>query len=237
MRIEATPMTSEASTRRREIGLERRDRTRNRLLVAAARVIAELGEKKAKIEDFIQAANVARGTFYNYYSTKTELLDDLWGSVGRDPFRAILGACVALPDPAERLGTQARLVLAYGGSHPSWGWLVYALSADAETVNRDLVAFPRPDLMLGRAMDRFRFTNLDSASDMVVGTIRRGLNAVLSEGRAEGYADEICLFILRALGVPESDAQEIVGRVLPSDLPVLHALPEERLQRPARTAL
>ena len=223
-------MNSLALARRREIGHERRGRTRNRLLVAAARVIAELGEKKATIEDFIQAADVARGTFYNYYSTKAELLDDLWASIGRDPFQAIQEACAALPDPAERLGLQARLVLAYAGSHPSWGWLVYALSVDAETVNRDLMGFPRPDLLLGRTMNCFSFSNLDSASDMVVGTLRRGLNAVLAERRDADYADDICMMLLRGLGVPENHAREIVGKTLPSDLPVLRAPPERPIQ-------
>ncbi len=49
--------------RRQEIGLERRERTRQKLLMAAARVVAELGEKKSTIDDFIQAAGVARGKF------------------------------------------------------------------------------------------------------------------------------------------------------------------------------
>ena len=226
-------MSSAALTRRREVGRERRDRTRNRLLVAAARVLAELGEQKARIEDFIQAAGVARGTFYNYYTTKAELLEDLWASVGRDPFRTIQQACEAIADPAERIGMQARLVLAYAGSHPTWGWLVYALSVDADTVNSDLMTFPRPDLMHGRAINRFSFSNLDSASDMVVGTVRRGLNAVLAEGRGGSYADEICLMLLRGLGVPEIDALKIMDRDLPSDLPVVRALPAERLARPA----
>ena len=216
-----TIVSSVALTRRREIGRERRDRTRNRLLVAAARVLAELGEQKARIEDFIQAAGVARGTFYNYYSTKAELLEDLWASVGRDPLRTIQQACDALADPAERIGMQIRLVLSYAGLHSTWGWLVYALSVDAETVNSDLMTFPRPDLVHGRVISRFSFSNLDSASDMVVGSVRRGLNAVLTESRGEDFASELCFMLLRGLGVPESDALSIAGKTLPSGLSVL----------------
>ena len=210
---------------RGEVGRERRDRTRNRLLVAAARVLAEFGEQKATIDDFIQAAGVARGTFYNYYSTKAELLEDLWASVGRDPFRTIQRTCEKIADPAWRIGIQTRLVLAYASSHPTWGWLVYTLSVNADTVNSDLMSFPRPDLMHGRAINRFSFSNVDSASDMVVGAVRCGLYSVLTEGKSGNYANELCHMLLRGLGVPDDDALDIVAKELPSDLPVIQAVP------------
>lgn len=219
-------MAIAAPGRRREIGQEKRIRTRSRLLVAAARVIAGLGEKKATIEDFIQAANVARGTFYNYYSTKADLLDDLWATVGRDPFKAIGAYCAPIADPAARLGTQVRLVLAYARSHPSWGWLVYALSADAESVNADLMTFPRPDLIFGRSLDRFRFSSLEAASDVAVGVVRRGLNATLAEGRGGDYADELCALLLRGLGISDDEARRIVKISLPDDLAVTVRAPD-----------
>ena len=227
-REDEAAMSSTTLTRRREVGRERRDRTRNRLLTAAARVLAELGEHKAKIDDFIQAAGVARGTFYNYYSTKAELLEDLWASSGRDPFRTIQRACEAIADPAERIGLQTRLVLAYAGSHPTWGWLVYALSVDADTINSDLMTFPRPDLIHGRTIKRFSFSNLDSASDMVVGTVRCALKSVLSDGKGGNYADEVCLMLLRGLGVPEADTLKIIDKDLPNDLPIVRAVQVEQ---------
>lgn len=203
-------------TRRQEIGRERRERTRQKLLASAARVFARLGEKKATIDDFIEAAGVARGTFYNYYSTRDELLDDLWAQIGRDPFRKIQEACADLGDPAERLVTQARLVLVCAACNAAWGWLVYALSVDGESVNSDLMAYPRPDLTAGLSVGRFRFVDIDSASDLVVGAIRRGLRATLAEERRQNYPEALGAMLLRALGVDEDDAFKLSNRPLPA---------------------
>src|SRR3546814_15682440 len=67
--------------------------------------------KRARIDDIIAAAGVARGTFYNYYTSIEELLDDLWERVGKEPFKRIQSATHNLSDPAERLAAEARLVL------------------------------------------------------------------------------------------------------------------------------
>ena len=203
-------------TRRKEIGQERRERTRNKLLASAARVIAQRGEEKATIDDFIQAAGVARGTFYNYYSTRDELLQDLWTGIGRDPFRAIRDACAAVADPAERLVTQARMVLTCAAGNPAWGWLVYALSVDAETINSDLLAYPRPDLIAGRDAGRFRFDDLDSANDLVVGAIRRALRAILSEPRSEHYREALAAMLLQALGLGADEALRLAAKPFPA---------------------
>ncbi|HJP69822.1 MAG TPA: TetR/AcrR family transcriptional regulator [Sphingomicrobium sp.] len=203
-----------ADTRRKEIGQARREKTRMKLLASAARVIAQRGEEKATIDDFIQAAGVARGTFYNYYSTRNELLEDLWTGIGRDPFRAISDACATIEDPAERLVTQARMVLTCAASNPTWGWLVYALSVDADTINSDLLAYPRPDLIAGLDGGRFSFDDIDSANDLVVGGVRRALRAKLSEQRSEHYGEALGTMLLRALGLETDEAARLASKPL-----------------------
>jgi AcrR family transcriptional regulator len=206
---------NQTNVRRREIGAERRARTRQKLIEAAARVVAELGERKATIDDFIRAAGVARGTFYNYYSTREELLADLWARVGRNPFLEIQHATAPLSDPAERLACEARLVMARAATDPIWGWLLYATSADAETMPADLLSYPKPDLLIGRRTGRFHFEDLDSASDMVVGTTRTALRAVLHDHRSSVYAQNICVLLLKALGVVDHEARVISAKELP----------------------
>ncbi|ATE67191.1 TetR/AcrR family transcriptional regulator [Rhizorhabdus dicambivorans] len=203
------------NSRRREIGIARREKTREKLRQAAARVIAELGEQRATIDDFIAAAGVARGTFYNYYKTRQALLDDLWDSTGRDPFQAIQTACAKLADPAERLVAEARLVLREAAEKPAWGWLIYALSVDSLTVNADLLAYPRPDLEMGRRLNRFDYLSLSAATDMVVGTVRSALRATLAAPQRIDYAESIGILLLKALGIGNDEAVELCRRPLP----------------------
>lgn len=205
-------------TWRSDVAAERRIRTREKLIAAAARVISELGETRARIDDFIAAAGMSRGTFYNYYSTREDLLDDLWARVGSEPFQDIKERSQSLTDPAERLATEARLVLQRAISDPTWGWVVYSMSA-TNHVPQDLLAFPRPDLVMAHYQNRFRFSNIDCANDLVVSAIRRALRACLEENRDEDYASGMVELLLRALGLDDAEAEAIAYRPL-IDVPV-----------------
>jgi AcrR family transcriptional regulator len=200
---------------------------RNRLIEAAARVIARHGSDSATIDTFIRAAGVARGTFYNHFKTREELLDALWTSIGLDPFLEIQNACVDLADPAERFAAVTRLVLRRAADDPTWGWLIVALSADEATLNDDLRGYPRPDLRAGAVVGRFRYESEASATDLVVGTMRAGLRALLQEGREAHYAQALCKMILQALGINRIEANRISALPLPNVL-------DEASKRPAR---
>lgn len=201
--------------RRKEIGLERRERTRMRLLTAAARVLAEHGEKKATIDDFVRAAGVARGTFYNYYRTVSELVEDLWTYIGHDPFLAIQSACASIASPAERLIATTRLVLEVAERDEVWGWVVYSMSGSEETLNEELLSFPQPVLEAGLEDGEFRFEDIVAANDLTVSTIRGALHRILCEQRPNGYSAAVCKLLLRALGVTGAQATSIINQPLP----------------------
>jgi len=210
------PGKAEPRRTRAEIGQQRRARMRQRLMEAGARAIAHHGMARATIDDFIAEADVSRGTFYNHFSMREELLEALWERVGRDPFRDIQAACAIFADPAERLAAVTRSVMHRARRDATLGWLIVAMSADRRTVNEDLKTYPRPDLMLGRAAGRFAFDDLTSASDLVVGTVRTGLRALLSDTRPPDYVESLCKLILSALGMAEEEARRISR--LPLDL-------------------
>lgn len=213
--------------RRREIGNQRRERTRLRLLTAAAQVLAAHGEQKATIDDFVQAAGVARGTFYNYYKTVGELTDDLWMHIGHDPFLDIQQACESIISPAERLAAMTRLVLQVTERDTAWGWVVFAMSADKEIVNDELLSFPRPILEQGQDCGEFRIDDLIAATDLTVSTIRGAMQRMLNEQREAQYPVAICRLLLRALGVTKTETERIVKQALPSliekIMPIKHA--------------
>ncbi|MGV1830981.1 TetR/AcrR family transcriptional regulator [Agrobacterium vitis] len=204
-------MAGGTALRRAEIGQERREKTRQKLIAAAARVIAANGDKTATIDDFIRAAGVARGTFYNYFPTRESLLDALWTQVGKDPFLEIGKACASISDPVERLIAQAWRILIRSGEDQAWGWLIFALSGNAETVNSDLRAYPAPDLKAGLSAGRLHYDHLDSARDFVVGAVRAGMKTQLSGRGSSEYAHDICKMILLALAVPTEEADRIMG--------------------------
>lgn len=200
---------------RRQIGAQRRLRMRTRILQAAAQVIAHSGTERTTIDDFIVAAGVARGTFYNHFESRQALFDELWRSVGRDPFRGIAATAGLIACPVERFATMSRLVLMRAGMDATWGWLVLALSATAATLNDDLRAYPKPDLREAKLAGGFRYDDEAAATDLVVGTMRSGLRTMLEDGRDATYADGLCRMMLLALGVGEQEASRLSAVPLP----------------------
>lgn len=59
----------------------RRARTRAKLLTAARVVFERDGFHAARLSDIVNEADVSIGTFYNYYSSKTEIIRDLFTEV------------------------------------------------------------------------------------------------------------------------------------------------------------
>ena len=208
---------------RAQVGEQRRARMRGRLLEAAARVIADGGSARTTVDDVISDAGVARGTFYNHFTTREDLLQALWANVGHDPFAGIQDACARLDDPAERLGAVTRHVLGEAQTNPTFGWLIVAMSGDERTLNDDLLSYPRPDLLAGLHSGRFRYDDLASVCDLIVGTVRTSLRALLSERRPPHYAEAICKLILLAIGLSLPEAHRISHMPLDSlDGPPLH---------------
>ncbi|WP_170067847.1 TetR/AcrR family transcriptional regulator [Lentzea guizhouensis] len=62
-----------------------------RLYTAALDLFTEQGYEETSIEDITERADVARGTFFNYFEKKEEVIA-AWGSRRRDTLRAELGA-------------------------------------------------------------------------------------------------------------------------------------------------
>src|SRR3977135_4524455 len=84
-------------------------RTRARLLGAAEQVFTELGYHEASIVKIVQAAGVAPGTYYLYFSGKRDIFDELIEDLNRRVRHAMTVAASGASNraEAERLGFEA----------------------------------------------------------------------------------------------------------------------------------
>lgn len=100
------PRTSSALTPRAGRRERRRQETGQRLLDAAVRLFAERGFANTTVEDITQAADVGKGTFFNYFPSKEHVLVALGErQVGR------IAAAAGSIDPDEPLRDQIRRVV------------------------------------------------------------------------------------------------------------------------------
>ncbi len=187
----------------------RRARTRERLLDAAESVIADKGFQAATIEDFVAAAGVSRGTFYNYYPTITALMHDMNIRVAGDIDRQLDRLETAVEDPVARLAAALHTVAAAIKSNPVRGWVALQLAASsvprAHVFEERFAGIYREAVALGR----FRPIEITSAWTLAFGAMRMAHRDLVSGVAAPTQTIEVVALILAAFGVPFEDAERI----------------------------
>ncbi len=212
-------MTSGAPVDHRTlVGRRRRAKTETRIIFAAAKVFAEQGLDAPVIDDFIKAAGVARGTFYNHFKSTEELLratsewatEELIGSIDK--------VVRPLKDPATRYGVGTRLLMRWAVSNPAWCRFVGHVW--------NSVTYERPFQDIRSAIRRKTFVAPDAyvAWDVLSGALRQAMFKI-GEGRVpDNYPEQVVLMCLQALGARAETIADIMSFSLP-DAPVWGEVP------------
>ena len=102
-RAKRIPTDSPAvSTRRRLTRSEKSQKIKTDLMRAAAKVVGEVGYENAMVSKITEEANVSQGTFYNYFESRQELLDQLLPALGSDLIDHIRKMAANAPNAFER---------------------------------------------------------------------------------------------------------------------------------------
>lgn len=187
----------------------RRAQTRERLLKAAVVVIGEKGFDAASIEDFVAAAKVSRGTFYNYFPT----MEDLLRAVRRkltDALMAVLDAHLPPTIPvSSRLATRLHSHFTLVSSDPAWGWVVMRL--DGTRLGRTPAMEESFDRMYreGVASGEFRPADPAAIRSLVFGTSRMVQRDILMGLAAPGHSERVVALLLMTFGVSPEAADRI----------------------------
>jgi AcrR family transcriptional regulator len=187
---------------------QRRAQTRDRLLTAAEAVIADKGLTGVSIEDFVRAAGVSRGTFYNYFPTTTDLIAALNSRVARHMGRLLAQIAQRQADAPTRLAASLHTMLAAYRIDPIRGWVALQLaSSPAPRLSAYEAAFEalyREGVRAGQ----FRDVDMVAAQTLCFGTIRMTQRDVVA-GDATAQAETLIALLLAAFGVPYEIAERI----------------------------
>lgn len=102
---------------------ERAARTRDQLLISAARVVGEHGYRDASIQRITAAAGMAQGTFYLYFESRQALFDELLPHFGRHMLERVRECAHGAKGFFEVEEIGVRAVFAYLYDNP-WFWRV-----------------------------------------------------------------------------------------------------------------
>ncbi|HEY9658135.1 MAG TPA: TetR/AcrR family transcriptional regulator [Allocoleopsis sp.] len=212
-------------SRRASIGMEKRERTRSHLIESAYRVFARKETDAVTIDDIIAEAGVARGTFYNYFQTREDVLKAVAASLSDVMNQKIWAQYAAIADPAERMAIGLRQFLHQAMRDATWGWVIVRIGLVAaplsETIERGLMS----DLEAGIRLKRFQVESAQATVDLVLGTSLMAMRTILEGHTEPNYPEQVTKLILKSLGVDDDDAGAIV-------LKTLEPFPGENLSSP-----
>jgi AcrR family transcriptional regulator len=193
----------------------RRERTRRKLLAAAMTVFAAQGLDTPVIDDFIAAAGVARGTFYNYFKTTQELLAAVTCELSDEIVRSIEDVVAPIRDPLKRLATGCLIYMHLGVDLPIWGGFVMRTSAHGEAAGKLAGVYLPRDLELAREAGEVKYTTLRAAQDLVQASLSRAIHSVNAGHAPREHLRAVLALVLRGLGVSPAAAARQSGLPLP----------------------
>jgi AcrR family transcriptional regulator len=196
----------------------RKARTRQALVDAAVRLIADGRGDRASIQEITEVADIGFGSFYNHFESKDQLFQiaseevlERWGAM-------IDLATSGLDDPAEVFAVSVRITGRLGWTHPDLAR--FLVGAGLDVLDEPVGLAPRAlrDIKAGQASGRFTIRHAEVALSGIAGGLLGLLKLHLREPDTvdETAVDDLARSVLRLLGVTDDEADRIVATELPA---------------------
>jgi AcrR family transcriptional regulator len=179
------------------------------LIEAAYRVFARREAEAVTIDEIIAEAAVARGTFYNYFQTREEVLTAVAAALSDRMNHGIWAQSEAITDPAVRMAIAMRQFLHQARRDSTWGWMIVRTGLVAAPLSDTIKTGVTTDLMAGIELGRFQVECAQAAIDLVLGTGLMAMRTILNGQSEADYPEQVVWLILKSLGVESGEAEAI----------------------------
>lgn len=196
----------------------RKARTRQALIDAAVRLIAEGRGDRASIQEITEEADIGFGSFYNHFDSKEQLFQTASEEVLERWGQMIDRATSGIADPAELFAVGVRISGRLGWTHPDIAGFLTGAGLDALDIPVGLAPRALRDIEAGQATGRFTVPDPEIALNAVAGGLL-GLLRICQrhpERVTETTVDQLAEAELRLLGVPAPEAARLATAPLPS---------------------
>ena len=142
---------------------------------AAEELFGLRGFANVSVDEITARAGVAKGTFYNHFSDKAEMANQIALEI-RTGLRERIGQMKSTsPDPARHLAIAMSLFLLLALEQPNRALILISLINDPTDVNSPMNAPVRLTQQNGEASGRFRLASIEASLIMVIGVVSAGI--------------------------------------------------------------
>ena len=195
----------------------RRRRTRDALLAAGHRLLAERSIDALAIDEITQAAGVAKGSFYNHFEDKEALASVIREDIRQEIEAAVGEVNTGVDDPAERVARALATYMSYILASRQRAAVILRIAAGLASKDNPLNAGVLQDVAAGVRSGRFTAPSVEAGALAVNGTGQISLMRSVEEpDRAVmvRLAQQLCAVLLQGLGVPAGEAEAISARAM-----------------------
>jgi AcrR family transcriptional regulator len=195
----------------------RKARTRAALIAAAQRFFAEQGGTDASIQDITDAADVGFGSFYNYFSTKSELFEVALEEAFETLASRIAEQLSGFDDPAVVFASSLRVSGRLHYTHPQLARVLMHATGRMMLSPMGLAAHAFNDIVAAQRAGRFTAMTPEVAVACAAGALVATLQLFdqVPDADVDGLTDEMAAGVLRMFGMSVEEAARIVAMPLP----------------------
>lgn len=191
--------------------VRKRDRTRDKLLMAAQELLLEGGFAALGIQQLTERAEVALGTIYNYFATREEVADAVVDMMLSAFLQSMKEITAGLTDPAEIVSASIRQTLNWMQPNCEFGRLLFLsglpLTRYAYSVRQGFMQ----DMQIGIDAGRFSVANQAIIASMVAGGVMAVLLDLFLGQVAPAAIEEVAEHALVMLGLDAGEARRIAN--------------------------
>ena len=196
--------------------LNRRDRrklaTRQAFLDATIALLSSRSMDALTVDEIATRADVAKGTFYNYFPDKDALGRELSSYVRARMETEISRINERVSDPAERIARAFCSVLHFCLGAPEQAAAMMRLFPRATDPAAPINSGVRRDAAQGMTQGRIVATSEDAVVACVMGVFTAGVNRALDlpAGRVREFTQGLGTILLHGLGLKRAEAERIM---------------------------
>lgn len=183
-----------------------RDNTRRKLIEAAFKVMSAKGIDGTAIADITEAADVGFGSFYNHFSSKTEIASAVFAHRARELAAVTDVIARTEPDAAVAAAYSQKAFLALVIDDPVWGWFMIRAHIALPEVDAAFSQQCEEAVRRGQAQGRFSIQCVDTAVSVLLSGLIGVSRWILSGGAPRSAMNDTVECLLRMLGVPPEEA-------------------------------
>lgn len=196
------------------MAVSKRNRTREKLLIAAQELLLEGGFSALGIQALTERADVALGTMYNYFRTREEVADAVVEILLGAFLQAMQRISKDLTDPAAIVSASMRQTLYWMTPHSDFGKIIFISGLPITRYAYQVRQGFMRDMQLGLESGRFTVQQPTIIASMISGGILAVLLDLFLDQMSVTQIPDVAEQALLLLGIDQTEARQIANQPL-----------------------